>query len=91
MPTMVGLKEFTVQASAVRKYGVDKMMKINAGMMDLDGESKGKGNAPHKSFNPVYNINVDVAKTDAKPEEIASAVIRHLDSRSNSAIQGLGA
>jgi TP901 family phage tail tape measure protein len=92
MPTMVSLKEFTMQASAVRKYGVDKMMKINAGMLDLDGskENAARGNAPHRSFNPVYNVNVEVAKSDASAEEIASAVIKYLDRKDKAVIKGLG-
>jgi hypothetical protein len=90
MPSMIGLKEFVMSAPAVRRYGKDTMLKMNAGMLDLKSKGgQGAGSGSSKSFNPVYNINVDVAKTDAQPEEIASAVIRHLEGKNKAMMKGL--
>jgi TP901 family phage tail tape measure protein len=88
MPSMIGLKEFVMSAPAVKKYGRDTMMKMNAGHLDAQRKQKDMERS-HKSFKPVYNINVDVAKTDASPEEIASAVMKRLSSSNNSMIRSV--
>jgi hypothetical protein len=87
IPAMLAPGEFVMSAASVKKYGSDTMRAINEGR--LEAGSKKDSAVSKKSFNPVYNINVDVAKTDAQPEEIASAVIRHLEGKNKAMMKGL--
>jgi TP901 family phage tail tape measure protein len=64
VPAMLTPGEFVIRRSAVEKFGIDNLQKVNNGTY---------GN--NSMYN--YNLNVNV-KSDANPEEIASTVMRSI-------------
>ena len=87
VPAVLTPGEFIMSAPAVKKYGKDTMRSLNEGRLQVGKTQRSEGST--KNFSPVYNINVDVAKTDANPEEIASAVMRRLTDSNNAMIRGV--
>jgi len=88
IPAMLSNGEFVMNAAAVSKYGVDVMRLINSGKLDPRFANPmarsglmnpSAGNSSNATSNNVeYNINVEVAGSNASPEDIARVVMNTL-------------
>jgi TP901 family phage tail tape measure protein len=99
---LISAGEYVVKASAVNKYGVDFMDKINSGDYNptfVKPISRSSISVPANSANDTsspahveYNINVNVAGTNSSPDEIANAVLNKMrqKERSNSTNRRIG-
>jgi len=74
VPAMLTPGEFVMRKSAVKSFGVDKMKSMNNGTSSADSV-----------YN--YSLNVNV-KSDANPDQIASAVMQKIKSIDSQRIRG---
>jgi hypothetical protein len=86
--------EFMVRKAMVRKYGLPMLEAINMGAFKIPEMSEptfgiggsdryripesGKAQGPETMYNNTYNVNVNVAGTDASPDDIANVVMAKL-------------
>jgi hypothetical protein len=86
--------EFIIRKAMTQKYGLPLLEAINNGVFNMPkmdqptfgngGSNKykipgsGKAQGPETMYNNVYNVNVNVAGTDASPDDIANVVMAKL-------------
>jgi hypothetical protein len=86
--------EFMIRKAMVNKYGLPMLEAINMGAFKIPEMSQprfgiggsdryripesGKAQGPETMYNNTYNVNVNVAGTDASPDDIANVVMAKL-------------
>jgi len=87
--------EFVIRRSMVDKYGIPMLNSINQGAMpkfnipSSSGVNVENGSGSNSvMYNNSYSINVNVAGTDASPDDIANAVMKKIQLSSDMNIRG---
>jgi hypothetical protein len=87
--------EFVIRRSMVDKYGIPMLNSINQGAMpkfnipSSSGVNVDSGSGSNSvMYNNSYSINVNVAGTDASPDDIANAVMKKIQLSSDMNIRG---
>ena len=76
--------DLSFNAPKIKKFGDSR------GSSSMSRTEKPAQASSANNFNPVYNINVDVNSSNASPDEIAMAVMKHINRGNNSVLAGFG-